>query len=110
VDLTFLKDIRVSNKYAFRSYVLKFKHSYVDFRQIRPQNGQIEAPNSQTLDLEILDLESPDFLSSSSRIHKSHKGERPQDDIGSRFQFVDGLLYYQGLFYIPNGPCRLQVL
>jgi hypothetical protein len=23
---------------------------------------------------------------------------------------MDGFLYYQGLLYIPDGPCRLQVL
>ena len=34
----------------------------------------------------------------------------PQDDIDPRFQFRDGLLYYEGLLYIPEGPCRLRVL
>ena len=32
-----------------------------------------------------------------------------QDDIG-RFQFKDGLLYYEGLLYIPKGPTRFQIL
>jgi hypothetical protein len=27
-----------------------------------------------------------------------------------RFQFIDGLLYYQGLLYILDDPCQLQVL
>jgi hypothetical protein len=53
---------------------LKFKQSCADFR---PQNGQIEVSDSQTPDSKILDLESPNFLNSSSRIYKSHEGERP---------------------------------
>jgi hypothetical protein len=86
---------------------LKFKQSCADSR---PQNGQIEVPDSQTLDSEILDPELLDFLNPSSRVHRSHEGERPQDDTDQRFQFTDGLLYYQGLLYIPDGPCRLQIL
>ena len=31
----------------------------------------------------------------------------PQDDIDPRFQFCDGLLYYEGLLYVPEGSCRL---
>jgi hypothetical protein len=81
---------------------LKFKHSCVDSRT---QNGQIEVPDFQTPDSEILDLESPDFQNSSSWIHRSQEDERPQDDTDPRFQFMDGLLYYQGLLYIPDGPC-----
>jgi hypothetical protein len=89
VDPTFLKDIRIS----LLSYplALKFKQSCIDSR---PQNGQIEVP---------------DFLNSSSWIHRSHEDERPRDNTDPRFQFMDGLLYYQGLLYIPDGPCRLQV-
>ena len=34
----------------------------------------------------------------------------PQDDTDPRFQFRDRLLYYEGLFYVSEGPCRLQVL
>ena len=34
----------------------------------------------------------------------------PQDDTNPRFQFRDGLLYYEGLLYVPEGPCRLRVL
>jgi hypothetical protein len=85
---------------------LKFIQSCTDSRL---QNGQIEVPDSQTLDLEILDLESPNFLNSSSRIHGSYEGERPQDDTDPRFQFMDGLLYYKRLFYILDGPCRRRV-
>jgi hypothetical protein len=39
----------------------------------------------------------------------SHEGKRPQDDTDPRFQFIDGLLYYQGLLISPDGPCRLRV-
>jgi hypothetical protein len=66
----------------------------------RPQNGQIKIPNSQ-----ILDLESPDFLNSSSQIHKSYEGKRPQDDIDPRFQFI-----LSRIILYPDGLCRLQVL
>jgi hypothetical protein len=83
---------------------LRFKQSCADFR---PQNGQIKVPDSQTPDSEILNLESPDFLNSSSRINRLHEGERPQDDTNLSFQFMDGLLNYQGLLCIPEGPCRL---
>ena len=34
----------------------------------------------------------------------------PQDDTNPRFQFRDGLLYYKGLLYVPEGLCRLRVL
>jgi hypothetical protein len=63
VDSTFFKDIRIG---LFL-------------------NGHIEVPDSQTPDLEILNPESPDFLNSSSWSHRSHEGERPQDDTNSRF-------------------------
>ena len=53
---TFFKDIRIS--LLLDPLALKFKQSCVD---IRPQNGQIEVPDSQTLDLEILDPKSQDF-------------------------------------------------
>jgi hypothetical protein len=105
VDPTFLNDICVN--LLSDPLALKCKQSYIDSRS---QNGQIEIPNSQTLYLEILDLESLDFPNYSSRIHRSHEGERPQDDIDPRFQFMDGFLYYQGLLYIPDGPCQFQVL
>jgi hypothetical protein len=105
VDPTFLKDIYVS-LFSDPS-ALKFKQSCADSRL---QNGQIEVPNSQIPNSEILDPEFPDFQNSSSRIHRLQEGERPQDDTNPRFQFMDGLLYYQGLLYIPNGPCRFQVL
>jgi hypothetical protein len=100
MDPIFLKDIRIS--LLLDPLALKFKQSCVDFR---PQDGQIKVPDSQTPDVGILDLESSDFLNSNSRIHRSHEGERPQDDTDPRFQFMDGLLYYQGLLYIPDGPC-----
>jgi hypothetical protein len=99
---TFLKDIRIS--LLSNPLVLKFKQSCVDSR---PQDGQIEVPDFQTPDSDIL---YPDFLNSSSRIHRSYEGERPQDDTDPRFQLMDGLLNYQRLLYIPDGPCRLRVL
>jgi hypothetical protein len=80
VDLTFLKDICVS--LLSDPLALKFKQSCVDSR---PQDGQIKIPDFQTLDLEILDPDFPDFLNSSSRIHRSHEGKRPQDDTNPRF-------------------------
>jgi hypothetical protein len=69
---TFLKDIHVS--LLSDPLALKLKQSCVDFR---PQNGQIEVPNFQTLNSEILDLESSDFQNSNSRIYKLQEGERP---------------------------------
>jgi hypothetical protein len=36
---------------------------------------KIEVPDSQTSNLEVLDPESPDFMNSNSRIHKSHEGK-----------------------------------
>ena len=105
IDPVFLKDIHIS--LLSDLLALKFKQLCADFR---PQNGQIKVLDSQTPDLEILDPESLDFHNSNSQIHRSQEGKRPQDDIDSKFQFMDGLLYYQGLFYIPDGPCRLQVL
>ena len=102
VDRTFLKDICIS--LLSDPLALKFKQSCVDSK---PQNSQIKVPDSQTPDLKILDLEFVNFLNPSSRIHRSHEGERPQDDIDPKFQFMDGLLYYQGLLYILDGPCRL---
>ncbi len=51
----------------------------------------------------VIDSESPNQPTSNSRVSRSH-------DANPRFQFQDGLLYYQGLLYVPKGPCRLQVL
>jgi hypothetical protein len=89
VDSTFLKDICVS--LLSDPLPSKFKQSCTESK---PQNGQIEVPAFQTPDSEILNLEFPDFLNSNLRIHRLHEGERPQDDIDPRFQFMDGLLYY----------------
>jgi hypothetical protein len=105
VDLTFLKDIRIS---LFSDpLALKFKQSCIDFRS---QNNQIEVQDFQTPNSEILDSESPDFQNSSSWIHRSQEDKRPRDDTDPRFQFINGFLYYQGLLYILDSPCRLQVL
>jgi hypothetical protein len=80
VDPIFLKDIRVS--LLFDRLALKFKKSCTNSR---PQNGQIEVPDFQIPDLEILDPKSPDFQNSSSQIHRSHEGKRPRDDADPRF-------------------------
>ena len=93
MDPTFLKDIGIS--LLSDPLALKFKQSCANSR---PQDGQIKVLDSQTLDSEILDLESPDFLNSNSRIHRSHEGKRSQDDTNPRFQFMDGLLYIKGYF------------
>ena len=105
MDPTILKNIRVS--LLSDSLALKFKQSCANSR---PQNGQIKVLDFQTPHSEILDPESPNFMNSSSRIHRSHEGKRPQDDTDPRFLLMDGFLYYQGLIYIPNGPCQLRVL
>jgi hypothetical protein len=104
VDPLFIKDICIS--LFSNPLALKFKQSYADSK---PQNGQIKVPDSQTPDFDILNLESPDFQNLSSQIHRSQEGERPRDDTDPRFQFMDGLLYYQGLLYIPDGPCQFRV-
>ena len=80
IDSIFFKDICIS--LLLDPLALKFKQSCIDSRS---QDGQIKVPDSQTLDSEILDLDFPDFLNSSSRIHRSYKDERPQDDIDPRF-------------------------
>jgi hypothetical protein len=72
MDSTFPTNIRI-NLFS-DPLALKFKLLRVDSR---PQNGQVIVLDSQTLDLEILDPKSLDFLSSSSWIHRSHEGERP---------------------------------
>lgn len=130
VDAAFLQDIRVSLQTD--PLALKIKsHSEVsdsgDVQSMDSQpfhSGDVHTMNShvhgdvQNMDStvpssEVNDLESPNQPSSSSscpRIHRSRGGEMPQDDTDPRFQFQDGLLYYQGLLYVPEGPCRLRVL
>ena len=66
--------------------------------------------DSQNPEIEVIDSASLNLSTSCPRIHRSHRGETPRDDTDPRFQFQDGLLYYQGLLYVPEGPCRLQVL
>ena len=61
VDSIFLKDICIS--LLLDPLAFKFKQSCTDFRL---QNGQIEVLDSQILDSKILDLESSNFLNSSS--------------------------------------------
>lgn len=103
VDAEFLQDIRVS--LSSDPLALKFKsHSEI------PRSGDVQDMDSQNPESEILDSESPNPSTSCPRIHRSQGGEMPRDDTDPRFQFRDGLLYYEGLLYVPEGPCRLRVL
>jgi hypothetical protein len=88
VDASFLQDIRISLK--FDSLALKLKNNAGSFNR-----RGFPSPGS-----EIIDLESPNQPTSNSRVSRSH-------DVDPRFQFQDGLLYYQGLLYVLEGPCRL---
>ncbi len=88
VDASFLQDIRVSLK--FDLFALKLKNNAGIFNP-----SEFPSPSS--------DLESLDHLTSSSQGSGSH-------NVDPRFQFHNGLLYYQGLLYVPEGPCQLQVL
>jgi len=91
VDASFLQDIQVSLK--FDPLALKLKNNAGIFN---PKG--CPSPGS-----EVIDSESPNQPTSSSRVSRSH-------DVDPRFQFQDGLLYYQGLLYVPKGPCQLQML
>ena len=103
MDAKFLQDICVSLQSD--PLALKFKsHSEI------PRSGDVQDMDSQNPEIEIIDSASPNLSTSCPRIHRSHGGETPRDDTDPRFQFQDGLLYYQGLLYVPEGPCRLQVL
>ena len=103
VDAAFLQDIRVS--LHSDPLALKFKsHSKI------LDSGDVLVMDSQLPDSEDIDSESPNLPTLRSRIHRSHGGETPRDDTDPRFQFKDGLLYYQGLLYVPEGLCRLRVL
>jgi hypothetical protein len=88
VDASFLQDIRASLK--FDPLALKLKKNVGIFNP-----REFPSPGS--------DLESLNHPTSSSQGSKSH-------NVDPRFQFHDGLLYYQGLLYVPKGPCQLQVL
>jgi len=91
VDASFLQDIRVSLK--FDPLALKLKNNAGIFN---PRG--FPSPSSK-----VIDLESPNQPISSSRVFRSH-------DANPRFQFQNELLYYQGLLYVPEGPCRLRML
>jgi hypothetical protein len=91
VDASFFQDIRVSLK--VNPLALKLKNNAGIFN---PRG--FPSPGS-----EVIDSESPNQPTSSSQVSRSH-------DVDPRFQFQDELLYYQGLFYVPKGPCRLRVL
>ncbi len=101
VDASFLQDIRVSLQSD--PLALKLKNN-VGVSNPR----EFPSPDSQVPDSEVIDSESPNQPTPSSRV--SRPRETTQDDIDPRFQFRDGLLYYQGLLYVPEGPCRLRVL
>ena len=103
MDVAFLQDIRVSLQ--FDPLALKFK-SHFDSSNL----GEIQTLDSQIPDSMVIDLEFPNQIISSPRVYRSQGGEMPQDDIDPRFQFRDGLLYYEELLYVPEGPCRLRVL
>jgi len=100
VDASFLQDIRVSLQSD--PLALKFK---TNFEISNP--GEIPSLDSQVLHSEVIDSESPNQPTSSSRFSRSRETIRDDDP---SFQFRDGLLYYQGLLYVPEGPCRLRVL
>ena len=103
MDVAFLEDIRISLQ--SHPLALKFKN-----HSDSSNPGEIQTLNSQTPDSMIIDLESPNQTISSPRVYRSQGGEMPQDDTDPRFHFCDRLLYYEGLLYVPEGPCRLQVL
>ncbi len=86
VDASFLQDIRVSLK--VNPLALKLKNNVGIFN---PRG--FPSPGS-----EVIDLESPNQPTSSYRVSRLH-------DVDPRFQFQDGLLYYQGLLYVLEGPC-----
>ena len=102
MDVAFLQDIRVSLQSD--PLALKFK-SHSD----SSNPGEIQTLNSQIPDSMVIDSESSNQTISSPRIYRS-RGEMPLDDTDPSFQFLDGLLYYEGLLYVPEGPCRLRVL
>jgi hypothetical protein len=88
VDASFLQDIRVSLN--FDPLALKLKNNAGIFNPRKfPSSGS--------------DSESLDHPTSNSQGSRSH-------NVDPRFQFHDRLLYYQGLLYVPEGPCQLQVL
>ena len=103
MDVAFLEDIRVSLQ--FDPLALKFK-SHSDSSNPK----EIQTLDFQIPDSMVIDSESPNQTISSPQIYRSQGGEMPQDDTDSRFQFCDGLLYYEGLLYVPEVPCRLRVL
>jgi hypothetical protein len=88
VNASFLQDIRVSLNVD--PLALKLKNNVGIFNP-----REFPSPGS--------DSESLDHPTSSSQGSRSH-------NVDPRFQFHDGLLYYQGLLYVPEGPCQLQVL
>ena len=100
VDASFLQDIRVSLQSD--PLALKFKNNSVNSNL-----GEVPSLDSQVLDSEVIDSESPNQPTSSSRVSRPRETLRNNDP---RFQFQDGLLYYEGLLYVPEGPCRLRVL
>jgi len=91
VDAFIFQDIRVSLKVD--SLALKLNNNA----------GIFNPKGFPSLGLEVIDSKSPNQPTSSSRVSISH-------DADPRFQFQDGLLYYQGLLYVPEGPCRLRML
>ena len=97
MDAAFLQDIHISLQSD--PLALKFK-SYYDI----PSFGDVQNLDSYTRDSEVIDLNSPNLSGPFSRINRSQEGEMPQDDTDPRFQFHKGLLYYQELLYVSEGP------
>ena len=97
-DSPLIKEIRVSM--TSDPLALKIKQQIANHR---PENIPVRNPES-------LVPETMNSRTRNQRVYRSHEGEMPRDDTDPRFQFIDGLLYFQGLLYVPDGPCRLQVL
>lgn len=98
VDANFFQDICISLQTD--PLALKYKsHSNIF------SHGDVHIMDSQILNSKVIDLEEPNSSVPCPRIHRSHEGEMPQDDIDPRFQFCDGLLYFEELLYVPEGPC-----
>ena len=100
MDVAFFQDIRVSLQSD--PLALKFK-SHSD----RSNPREIQTVDSQIPDSMVIDSEFPNQTIFSPQIYRSQGGEMPKDDTDPRFQFRNGLLYYEGLLYVPEGPCRL---
>ena len=87
-DTVFFQDIFVSLQSD--PLALKFK-SHFNI----PSSRDVQHLESHTPDSKVIDLESSNLSVPSLSIDRSHGGEMPQNNSDPRFQFRDGLLYYQ---------------